>query len=117
LIADQDIFYYPDLMVTCDALDTEPYYKKFPKLLVEELSESTERIDRREKLPSYTQIETLEEYILAAQDKMEVTAFRRTNQWKPEVIRDPEQLIAIASIKFSLPLRAIYEAVKLSPAE
>jgi Uma2 family endonuclease len=117
LIADQDIFYYPDVMVTCDPRDTERYFKQFPKVLVEVLSESTERIDRREKFLSYTGIERLEEYVLAAQDKMEVTIFRRANQWKPEIFRAPEETARLASLDFSVPLRLIYEGVDLMSAK
>lgn len=113
LIADQDIFYYPDLMVACDPRDTERYYKRFPKVLIEILSETTERTDRREKFLGYTQIETLQEYVLVAQDKMEVTVFRRSNQWKPEVARAPEQSLHLVSLDFNLLLRALYEGVKI----
>jgi Uma2 family endonuclease len=65
----EDIFYHPDLIVTCHPRDTERYFKKYPKVLIEVLSPDTERIDRREKLSAYTQIESLEEYILVAQDR------------------------------------------------
>src|ERR1700678_3687060 len=40
-IAKEDIFYYPDIMVTCDPRDTDPYCKCFPKVVIEVLSEST----------------------------------------------------------------------------
>lgn len=113
LIAEEDIFYYPDIMVVCDPRDTDRYFKRFPKVVIEVLSESTERTDRREKFLSYIQIETLEEYVLAAQDKMEVTIFRRANQWKPEILRQPEQEARLASLNFSLPLRDVYEGVKV----
>jgi Uma2 family endonuclease len=110
-IAEEDIFYYPDLMVTCDPRSTERYFERFPKVLIEVLSPETERVDRREKLSGYTQIETLEEYILVAQEKMEVTVFRRANQWRPEVANQPGQQLLIPSLDFSLPLLAIYEGV------
>jgi Uma2 family endonuclease len=112
-VGGKDLFYYPDVMVTCDPRDSDRYFKKYPKLIIEVLSETTERIDRSEKFWSYTQIETLEEYILAAQDKMEVTIFRRPNGWKPEILRLPEQEAHLASLDFRICLRAIYEGVKL----
>src|ERR1700692_4715237 len=74
-LADEDLFYYPDVMVACDPRDTDRYFKRYPKVLVEVVSESTEAIDRREKFLSYRQIETLEEYVLVAQDRIEVTVF------------------------------------------
>lgn len=112
-VATNDIFYYPDVMVACDARDTDEFFKRFPKVLIEVMSESTERIDRREKFLSYTQIETLEEYVLVAQDRMEVTLFRRANGWKPEVLNKPEQSLVLASLEFSLPLSGVYEGVKV----
>ena len=70
-------------------------------------------MDRREKFLSYVQIETLEEYVLVAQDKMEVTIFRRASQWEPEVLRLPEQEARLASLNFGLALRDVYEGVKI----
>ena len=43
------LFYYPDVMVTCEPRDTNAYFKEFPKVIVEVLSEATERTDRREQ--------------------------------------------------------------------
>jgi Uma2 family endonuclease len=110
-VASDEIFYYPDVMVTCDPRDTERYFNRFPKVLIEVLSPETERTDRREKFLSYTQIETLEEYVLVAQDKMEVTVFRRANQWRPEVVKTPDEALRLASVDFALPLSAVYEDV------
>src|SRR4051812_7008678 len=73
----EDIFYYPDVMVSCVRDGLEEFYLRYPRLLVEVLSDSTEMIDRREKLINYPQIPTLEEYVLVAQDKSEVTLLRR----------------------------------------
>src|SRR5437868_2961432 len=68
-IGRDNVFYYPDVLVTCDARDTDRYFTRYPKVLIEVLSPDTERIDRREKFLSYTGIETLAEYVLVAQDK------------------------------------------------
>jgi Uma2 family endonuclease len=38
------IFYYPDIMVACVRDGVETYYLRYPKLIVELLSESTEAI-------------------------------------------------------------------------
>lgn len=108
-----DIFYYPDVLVACDPRDTHPLFKRFPTVIVEVLSDSTERIDRREKFWSYARIETLEEYVLVAQDKREVTVFRRANGWKAEVLRGKASVLRLTSLEFTQPLRDIYEGVKL----
>jgi len=112
-LAGEEIFYYPDVMVVCDARDTDRYFKRYPKVLIEVLSDTTEAIDLREKFLSYRQIETLEEYVLVAQDKMEVTVFRREFQWQPEVSLQPDQALRLESLDFSLPLEIVYEGVKI----
>jgi Uma2 family endonuclease len=112
-ISGEDIFYYPDLMVACDPRDVDRHFKRYPSVLVEVLSEGTERTDRREKFQSYTQIETLEEYVLVAQDRMEVTVFRRANGWRPEVLTKADAELKLASLDFTLPLARIYEGVNL----
>jgi Uma2 family endonuclease len=112
-IARTDIFYYPDVMVACDPRDSGRYFKRFPKVLIEVLSESTVQVDRREKFLSYTQIESLEEYVLVAQDRMEVTIYRRAKNWQPEVLRQLDQPLRLASLEFSLPLQEVYEGVRV----
>ena len=110
-ISAEDVFYYPDVMVACDPRDTDRYFKRFPQVLIEVLSPQTEQTDRREKFLSYIQIETLQEYVLVAQDKMEVTVFRRANKWQPEIVCQPEELLRLASLEFTLPLGSVCEGV------
>jgi Uma2 family endonuclease len=106
-----DYFYYPDIVVTCDKRDTDPRAVHFPKLIIEVLSESTERVDRREKFLAYTHIASLEEYVLVGQDPREVTVFRRSGDWRSEVFFGGKAKISLVSLKLSLPLAAIYEGI------
>ena len=115
-IAGDDVFYYPDVMVACDPRDTDRYFKRFPTVIVEVLSPETDRTDRREKFLSYQQIETLEDYVLVAQDKSEVTVFRRANQWRPEIVRQASDSLTLSSLEFSLALVDLYDGVNLSAA-
>ncbi|HET7626389.1 MAG TPA: Uma2 family endonuclease [Verrucomicrobiae bacterium] len=112
-ISEEDVFYYPDVMVACDPSDAERYFKRRPQVLIEVLSPETESIDRREKFLSYIQIETLSEYILVAQNKMEATVFRRSNKWEPEILNRADEVLRIESLNFALPLNLIYEGVKI----
>ena len=72
----QTYFYYPDLVLACAPDDRETYYRRSPCLLVEVLSPSTERIDRREKLFAYQAIPSLREYLLVDPDKRSVEIYR-----------------------------------------
>lgn len=107
----EDIFYYPDVMVACQRVGVEQFYLRYPTLLVEVLSPSTENIDRREKLLNYPQISTMEEYVLIAQDTREVTIHRRAEDWVPRVVAAADASVEFRSIKLSLALARIYEGV------
>ncbi|MDQ3508559.1 MAG: Uma2 family endonuclease [Actinomycetota bacterium] len=71
-------FYYPDVMVVCEPLASEnPVFEDKPCLLVEVISPSTEKIDRREKLQNYQRIPSLRAYIIAAQDRKWISHYFR----------------------------------------
>lgn len=109
-IAQDDIFYYPDLLVTCDPADDAKYYKTKPVVLIEVLSPSTERLDRREKFLSYQRLPSLQEYVLVDQEKMAVTVFRKETDWKPEHLGQGDGL-RLGSVEFDMSLADIYEDV------
>lgn len=60
--------------------------------------------------------ETKHEYIagsvIVAQDRCEVTIFRRSEDWSAKVFRSPEETVPIRSSDFSLRLSGIYEGVR-----
>jgi Uma2 family endonuclease len=80
--AERDIFYYPDVLVSCDPRDRETYYRQYPCLVVEVLSPNTARLDRFEKFLFYQRLDTLQEYVLVSQDYRQVEVFRRSMQWQ-----------------------------------
>ena len=107
----QEIFYYPDVMVACDGRDMHRLFREYPKLIFEILSESTEKSNRFEKFHNYIQIETLEEYVLVAQDKFEVTVYRRVNNWKAELFTNPKEEVEFKSVGLRMPMSEIYDQV------
>ena len=109
-----DIFYYPDIMVTCDDRDLQfDYFKCYPSLIVEVLSESTESRDRGDKFADYRELSTLQEYVLISQSRRRVECFRRNaeGQWVLFTYRLNQQL-HLDSINFSCAVTDIYEDVK-----
>lgn len=56
-----------------------------PCVIVEVLSESTERDDRGWKFRDYRTLGSLEEYVLVSQDARRVEVFRRAGGWQSEV--------------------------------
>jgi len=108
---DDEYFYYPDIVVTCDKSDTHPRFVRHPKLIVEVLSDSTERTDRREKFFAYTSIESLEEYVLVTQRTREVTIFRHATDWKAEKYSGVDEAAVLKSLETTISLAAIYDGV------
>jgi Uma2 family endonuclease len=106
-----EILYYPDVSVTCGPQDLGEVFLTDPGLIVEVLSPSTARIDRHEKALNYREIQTLEEYVLVSQDKFEVTVFRRSEDWRPQVMTVAGESAELSSIELTLPLDRIYEGV------
>ncbi len=105
----QDIFYYPDLLLSCDPNDRATYCRTQPCLLVEVLSDSTARIDRREKFWAYQTIPSLREYLLISQSAQEVEIYRRTRGWAPETVT--EGSVRLDCLDVELPLEMMYEDV------
>jgi Uma2 family endonuclease len=106
--AQKVIFYYPDIMVVCDPSDDDPNFKTKPKVIIEVLSHDKGR-DLIEKLAVYREIETLEEYFVVSQHskRPEVTAFRRQNDFKPEIVQAGP--FAIESVELDLTVEELYE--------
>jgi Uma2 family endonuclease len=111
-IAGDEVFYYPDLVLCCDPADRESYYRSRPCLIVEVLSEATERVDRREKLLAYRTVESLREYVLVAQDRRQVEVFRRGGGWEREVLA--EGSLRLECLDAEVPLATIYEDIPLA---
>jgi Uma2 family endonuclease len=105
----EEIFYYPDVSVACGPQDLEKVFLTDPRLVVEVLSPSTERTDRREKALNYREIPTLEDYVLIAQDQLEVTLHRRSEEWRAHVVTRLDAAVELRSIAFTLPLDRVYE--------
>ena len=106
-----DYYYYPDIVMTCDTRDNDSRFVRYPKLIIEVLSESTERVDRREKFFAYTTIASLDEYLLVAQATAEATVFRRANGWRLEKVGGVEASLALDCLQLNLPLAAVYEGI------
>jgi Uma2 family endonuclease len=105
-------YYYPDVVVTCDSGDLSPDapkdYVEAPKLVLEILSDSTEAVDRREKLMSYRRLESLEEYVLIDQNKPWVEVYRRTPAGWMQEIYGPDESVRFTSVDLTVAMADLY---------
>ena len=113
-----DAFFYPDVLVTCDARDAaEPLAKRHPSLICEVLSESTEAYDRGGKFAAYRTIESLSEYLLIDSRRRALEVFRRQpDGWLLTPVA-PDGWLELNSLGFRCTVDALYEDVLFpSPA-
>lgn len=105
-------------VVTCDGPGGDRYTRSEPRLIVEVLSASTERVDRTEKLHAYRRVESLREYVLVSQDTTLVEIHRRGagDEWAVEVLTGTEEQIALDSVGLALSLRDVYRNVRFDEA-
>jgi Uma2 family endonuclease len=106
-----EFFYYPDVVISCHPTGRDTHFLRFPTVVFEILSPATEAIDRREKLANYRLAQTLDEYVLVAQDRREVKIFRRAMGWQGEIFTAPDALVEFQSVKQAMSVSAIYEGV------
>lgn len=105
-------YFYPDVMVICDANDADtPRIKHAPSVVIEVLSRSTRRTDITTKKMAYLNLPSLQEYVLIEQDKCEVVVFRRSENWASTyyVIGD---VLTLDSIGVSISVEEIYQRVE-----
>lgn len=112
-------FYYPDVMLVCDATDDHTHYKDRPCLIAEVLSPATEATDRREKWLAYKAIPSLHYYLMIAADRQSVEYYQRdeAGEWQGAVL-DGEQTLQVSCrgegviFQAELCLGDIYEDVR-----
>jgi Uma2 family endonuclease len=112
---------FPDVSVTCDEQDRGSVTEvQTPRVLLEVLSESTERIDRGTKLALYRACPSVQTYLLVATDAQGVEVYRRaTPHWTYERY-GPGEVCEIESIGVQLAVDGLYrrtEVPRSGPSE
>ncbi len=116
------LYTYPDLSIACDKpqfVDSHFDTLMNPKVLIEILSDSTEKYDRSTKMSHYMQIDSLQEFVLVSQSQPRVEVYQRSTegQWIYREARDMTASIALESVGITLPLSEIYLRVEFPPLE
>lgn len=108
-------FVYPDVSVSCDDRDrAAQQFSRYPCLIVEVISPSTEAYDRGGKFSLYRRLDSLQEYVLVGSETKTVDVFRRTSQG--EWIFIPygnSDSIELTSIGATIAMDDIYDDVRL----
>lgn len=107
---------YPDLVVACGErkfMDENRDTLLNPSLIVEVLPSTTEAYDRGRRFSHYRTLESLQEYVLVSQDRIQVECFKRqaAGQWLLTAVNRLEDAACLDSVGCTLPLADIYEDV------
>lgn len=109
-ILNQNRYVYPDATIVCgpvafDHGDPKRTTINNPKVVIEVLSESTERYDRGAKFGFYRDVPTLEEYVLISQFEPSIEVFQRQSggSWLLHPYRERNAQLQLHSlgVKFS----------------
>ncbi len=105
-------YYYPDAMIACDPTDAGHGWRERPAALFEILSESTRRVDEREKHAIYHLLKSLEAYGRIEQKRPEVAFEYLTREgWQIERITGLDSVVCLPSLAIELPVAELYERV------
>lgn len=109
-----NVFYYSDVMVTYEQRDrTSAYFKRYPCLIVEVLSPTTEAFDRGNKFADYRRLETLQEYVLINPQSLSLECFRRNCEGLWVLYPYTQGEVHLASLNFRCPIVDLYEDVSI----
>jgi Uma2 family endonuclease len=119
VVPDVPAIRYPDVVVTCDPRDLDDdQLTRFPTLLVEILSESTEALDRGVKFAEYRGIAALREFVLIDSRAVHVEVYRRSdgNRWFFQEYGAGDDVV-FESVELRIPIEALYEDLMLTRIE
>ena len=113
-IAEHHVFYYPDVMLTCEE-DGHPLYREAPCLIAEVLSPATAGIDEREKWLHYRDIPSLRYYLLIDAERRHARLRSRdADGWLEQTLGENELVsIECGPVRTSLGLDDLFERTGL----
>ncbi len=110
-VEDSDRAFYPDASVVCGKRQVsfdDPHAMTNPIVIVEVLSDSTEKDDRGAKFAHYRKLASLEEYVLVNQDARRIEIFRRSPEgWVLSEAGEGQELV-LRSVGVSISVDAVY---------
>lgn len=110
------LYTYPDAVVVCGEAEFEDTHLDTllnPTVIIEVLSPSTAAYDRGNKFALYRRIESLQDYVLVAQDLPHVEVFERDgDRWVLRDVAGLDATLDLPSIGVRILLRDLYARVE-----
>jgi Uma2 family endonuclease len=111
------IYVYPDITVSCSTDDFhDPKTIKFPFVVFEVLTPSTEKIDRNQKANLYRACTSIEAYVLIEPLQLSVEVYQRAGPfWQHSLYNTSDALVDIVPLGVKIPILEIYRGIELPP--
>ena len=111
------MYTYPDVSVVCGEAQFEDAHNDTllnPTVIVEVLSPSSEAYDRGMKFKYYRGVESLQEYVLVAQNAVHIEHYvRESDRWVLTEIDSLDARLTLPSIACDVAVRDVYKNVEL----
>lgn len=110
-IENEDIYVYPDVLVTEEHFETmKDYVVHQPILIAEVLSDSTRKYDSTDKFIQYQKISTLRYYLLVEPEKHVVIFYEKddTGEWTAKTYTELDEMISLPALQAQVTLAHIY---------
>ncbi|MDU0372552.1 Uma2 family endonuclease [Hymenobacter endophyticus] len=117
-VCEGELYTYPDVMVTCHPDDSpNKIMMHHPALIIEVLSPGTESHDRIWKFSRYTQLASLQHYLLVSADKWLVEWYRRepSGVWSFTPLAGQDEAVKIPELGITLLLAELYTELDIQP--
>ena len=111
------LYTYPDLLIVCDPPEYAPENRDTltnPQVVIEVLSDSTERYDRTTKFRHYKQLPSVKEYVLVSQSEPLIERYTRLSDetWAQADFVGLDATFTLATVKVSIPMSYIFRGVE-----
>jgi Uma2 family endonuclease len=111
------LYTYPDMLIVCGTPEYAPENRDTlinPKVVIEILSDSTERYNRTTKFRHYKKLPSVQEYVLVSQDEPLVERFTRQDDgaWGQMDFVGLDVEMVLATVPVSIPMADVFRGVE-----
>ena len=106
-------YVFPDITISCDERDrNQKETIRYPRLVVEVLSPTTEATDRGKKAAYYRACPTIQEYVMVDSQELFIEVHRREERWTINTFESGD-IITLESLGIQFPIEDAYEGTSL----
>jgi Uma2 family endonuclease len=107
-------YVFPDITVSCDERDrNQKETIRYPRMVIEVLSPTTEVTDRGRKAAYYRATSTIQEYVMVDSEEIFIEVHRREEgKWTINTF-EPEDIVVLKSLGIQFPIEDAYEGTSL----